>query len=180
MKSYIWPYLAGIFDGEGSIALNSRRPEGQVYDSFFCHVVLYNTSLPLMKWLVKNFGGVYYTRHAASLQAPAKLTQYVWHPSGKKNKIKLLLGMLPYSVIKHSQMKCALEYLHLGYGEAEKRHELVRRNKLLNQGAQSLETNTPDPIDPSLVMIESDLIGDDEREPDVNPVYATLADCVAT
>jgi hypothetical protein len=166
MKDNIWPYLAGIFDGEGSIALNYRMPEGKTWPHFFCQIIIYNTSLPLMKWLVKNVGGVYYTRPVGTSPL-SKLTQYVWHPSGRNNRIKFLLAILPYSVIRRERIKLALEYLRLGYGQAEERKRLVAKCKELNQNGESVEANTRD-ADEESAKIESELVGDNESAPDVN------------
>jgi hypothetical protein len=160
-----WPYVAGIFDGEGCVCLHERKPDGQ--SAFFLQVLIYNTSMNLMKWLVGNFGGKFYTRTQTNW---SQKIQYVWHPSGKKNRESFLLGVLPYLVIKRKQAEIALEFCRLGYGEQEKRRELVQRCCLLNQREESVETNTPNVITSQQVMtkIEPELIGDDESAPDVN------------
>lgn len=116
-----------------------------------------------MKWLVKNVGGVYYIRPAGT-SPMSKLTQYAWHPSGKKNRINFLLAILPYSVIKRERIQLALDYLRLGYGEAEARRRLVAKCKELNQNGESVETNTSG-IDYESMKIEPELTGDSESAP---------------
>ena len=103
MSNSKWPYLAALLDGEGTICLHERAPDGQ--SAFFLQVVIYNSSMNLMRWLVSNFGGKFYTR---TKQETAKKIQYAWHPSGKKNRELLLLGVLPYLVVKREQAKLAL------------------------------------------------------------------------
>jgi len=161
MSNSKWPYLAALLDGEGTVCLHERQPDGQ--SAFFLQVVIYNSSLRLMRWLVGNFGGKFYTR---TKQETAKKIQYAWHPSGKKNRELLLLGILPYLVVKREQAKIALEFMRLGYGEQARRRELTQKCCLLNQ-EESLTTNTLD-MDENALKIESELIGDNESAPDVN------------
>lgn len=158
MRNSKWPYVAALLDGEGTICLHERQPDGQ--SAFFLQVVIYNSSLNLMKWLIGNFGGKFYTR---TKQETAKKIQYAWHPSGKKNRELLLLGVLPYLVIKREQAKLALEFIRLGYGEQVRRRELTQRCSLLNQ-EESVTTNTSETND-MFVMRESELIGDNESGP---------------
>lgn len=162
--SNTWPYLAGILDGEGCICLYRAKRT----DCYHCslQVMIYNTSLTLMKWLVKNVGGRYYTRSESGYGGKPGKTQYVWHPSGRKNREEFLLGVLPYLVIKVEQAKVALEFLRLGEQTKapEIREQLVNKCRLLNRGEESVETNTlNDSFSES--KIESELVGDDESVP---------------
>ena len=150
-----WPYVAAMLDGEGTIVLHKNAT-----GSYFLQVIIYNSSVKLMRWLVSNFGGRYYTR---TKQETSKRTQYAWHPSGKKNRELFLLGALPYMVIKTEQAKVALEFLRLGYGEQEKRKELMLKCRSLNREEESATTNTFDTS--NKVKIESELIGDNESGP---------------
>ena len=161
--SNIWPYLAGILDGEGCICLyGAERSDCKYHCSL--QVVIYNTSTTLMKWLVKNVGGRYYTRTANGYgKKPGKI-QYVWHPSGKKNRENFLLGVLPYLIIKREQAKVALEFIRLGSDKCpELRKPLVEKCIQLNRGEESVETNTSDGSQE--LKRESGLIGDDESAP---------------
>lgn len=164
-----WPYVAGLLDGEGCICLHERKPNNQ--SAFFIQVVIYNTSLTLMKWLVGNFGGKFYVRTKEGSPLSKKM-QYVWHPSGKKNRESFLLGVIPYLVVKQEQAKIGLAFLRLGYGEQEKRRELTQKCCLLNRGEESATTNTFDASEQSEVKIESELVGDYESALDVNQGFA--------
>jgi hypothetical protein len=131
-----WPYVAGIIDGEGTLA---------IYHScgrYAAEVVIPNTSFDLMKWLVGSFGGRYNTFQPEDLHGYNRKLLYRWRPSGKKNREKFLLGILPYLVIKREQANILLEFERLGYGEQEKREELRKRCGLLNNGDESVTTNT--------------------------------------
>jgi hypothetical protein len=166
--SNIWPYLAGIVDGEGTLCLNYRptyvgKNIGAVC---FSQIVIYNTSTTLMRWLISNVGGRFYLRTKTSL---SKKPQYAWVPSGKKNREQFLLGILPYLVIKKKQAELLLEFDRLGYGSAEKRKELADRCSALNHLEESVETNTSGNPERGL-KIESGLTSDCESGPVVTQV----------
>lgn len=161
MQSNLWPYLAGIVDGEGTICAN-KRAQGD----FQLQVAIYNTSLYLMKWLVKNVGGKYYIRSLIGYGGKPGRTQYMWFPSGKKNREKFLLGILPYILLKRDQAILALEFLGLPYGSPKQRQEIADKIRALNRRDVSVETNTLDASPEA--KIESELTGDRESAPDVN------------
>lgn len=137
MQSISWPYLAGIFDGEGTVnvILKKENPRWTAIQ-----IWIYGTSLNLMKSLVKSFGGRYYLRPKTRW---SQLPQYQWRPSGKKNRENLILGMLPYAIIKREQLKLAIEFERLPYGSCSRRLEIKNRISALNQGSESVTTNTP-------------------------------------
>jgi hypothetical protein len=123
-----WSYLAGILDGEGCINIARSRRSKTDGRTFYINYVLqldvFNTSLPLMKWLVQYFGGVYYTRDRNIGQYKRS---YNWRPKGATNRKNILLGILPYLVIKHEQAKIALQYLDMQGENPEGREGASRR-----------------------------------------------------
>lgn len=165
-----WSYLAGIVDGEGSVNLsayhrsdedskNGTRPWRY---SFAVSVV--NTDLKLMKWLIKNFGGVYYVKGNSG--NPKWKISYLWRPKGRRNIENLLLGILPYQVVKVEQTKLALEWIRLdGENNTEKRLAMVAKMRQLNQRGPSVETNTLDSEQSE--KIESGLTGNSESASEV-------------
>ena len=169
-----WSYLAGLFDGEGTFSISRHKGQssnGNPYDSTAIRIEVCNTDLVIMEWLIKHFGGKYYTHRREKSQHKVA---YYWRPAGRKNSEQLLLGILPYLVIKPERAKIALEYVRLPHNNqhdallALKRKGLMERLQLLNKrGSSSLETNTQRTSDIE-VKIESDLTGDCESTPDVN------------
>ena len=167
MEKQAWPYVAGILDGEGSLSIHKANSEGN--NSYRLQIVIYGMSIKLMKWLLGNFGGTFYSRE----NNPSGWTKtysrriYKWNISGRKNKETFLLGVLPYLVIKDEQAKIALEFVRLGNSQVpETRKRLEERMKFLNQGGSSVTTNMSDGermLKLSLPKIESDLVGDNER-----------------
>jgi hypothetical protein len=162
-----WSYLAGMVDGEGCIGMwrtkaraHDFATSGKTYGSFNLRIQIYNTSEELMKWLVANFGGVYHSRVLASVKHK---NSYNWRPKGEANTKKMLLGMLPYLVIKREQAKLALEYIALPRNSPKEREPLYQRIRQLNQKGKSVTTNTLNCSD-SEQKIESDLAGDRESD----------------
>lgn len=177
-----WSYLAGMVDGEGCIGMwrtQARHKEyatnGKTYSSFNLRIQIYNTSLELMKWLVANFGGTYQIRKNAKQEHK---DSYNWRPKGENNTKKMLLGMLPYLVIKREQAQLALKYIELPRNCPREREILYQRIRLLNQKGKTVTTNTLDGSSPldnwisypehrtvTLPKIESDLTSDRESAP---------------
>lgn len=161
-----WSYLAAMIDGEGHIAIIKNYRDGndghhkQSYYLYFLALGINGTDLRLMKWLVQYFGGVYYSRDRKDKWAVA----YEWRPKGKKNREEILLGILPYLVIKAEQAKLALEFLRLGHVEnPQERDRLYQQSRLLNRRGKPVETDTPS--NSSELMIQSELTGDSESDP---------------
>ena len=146
-----WPYVAGILDGEGSI--HAHRSSGHLA----IKITIVGTDIRLMKWLLGNFGGKFYSR---TKKTSGGRTAYYWMPSGKKNRTNFLLGILPYLLLKREQAILALQFLQLEGICPDKRTVLLDKISDLNHKDVSVETNT---LDSSLdEKIESALIGDNE------------------
>ena len=170
MKERNWSYLAGLFDGEGCIhvAKVDYHGKGTAHSEYGYRLDIHITMThePVVKWLVANFGGVYYGSSWNTEHNPKWKPAYRWVPKGKKNKEELLLGILPYLIVKRSIALVGLEFLRLTGICPEKREAFFQQAKLLTQRGISVETNTLDP-DASLEKIESDLIGNYESAPAV-------------
>jgi hypothetical protein len=170
-----WSYLAALIDGEGCISIYKRVSEGEKYtrihkvrsntnpyNMFSLRISVTNTYVPLMKWLVANFGGVYYQKREANEKHKAS---YEWRPKGRANVEKMLLGILPYMIIKTDQAKLALEYIRMtieGERNPGKREQLYLKARDLNRKGICVTTNTPNCSEDGQ-MRESELVGDHER-----------------
>ena len=173
-------YLGGLIDGEGNICIwrtearsHDFEVSGKTYGSFNLRLHIANTSVTLMKWLISNFGGVYYCKVEATDKHKAA---YEWRPKGENNTKKTLLAILPYLVIKREQAILALRYIDLPRNCPERRESLYQRMRELNQkGPSTVTTNTQEGTvhipwmgSDILPKIESELVGDHESAPDVN------------
>ncbi len=172
-----WSYLAALFDGEGTFSIYQNSGnyhttvtgEKKQYTFTNTRISVYNSDIRLMDWLVSNFGGVYYVHRRAK---DIHKLGYDWRPKGKKNAEELILGILPYLVIKKEQANLVLQYMRLGSSQGSERNDVDARRLLmiecqkLNKRGQPLTTNTlvDSPPEGDELMIESDLIGDNESE----------------
>jgi hypothetical protein len=150
-----WSYLAGIFDGEGTIYIGLMTDKRRT----FLKIGITNTDLNLMKWLIENFGGSYRSEARRNYRLI-----YRWGPKGKNNREKFLLGVLPYLIIKREQALLALEFDRMNCSDPEKRDKIRLKIQALNRG--SVETNTQD-CSPTEQKIESELTGDRKSAPAV-------------
>ena len=107
LNSNKWSYLAGLFDGEGTFVI-SKSTNKNGTEVFSVYTKIANTSLELMQWLIKNFGGQYHISHAR--YHLGHKTQYAWSPKGKKNRTEMIENILPFLVIKKEQAKIILEF----------------------------------------------------------------------
>ena len=104
----LWSYLAGLFDGEGTVCISTSHNRNNT-TIFQMNVKVANTKLELMQWLITNFGGSYSVSQD-KCEGNNRATQYAWMPKGKKNRIEVLEKMLPYLVIKKQQALIGLDF----------------------------------------------------------------------
>ena|SRR3990167_4851389 len=133
-------YMAGIFDGEGSVGIYSNGHRNTV----FLRLQVANTSLLLMEWLEERFGGSVYTRNVKDLYQQ----RYDWQMRSREAAV-LLETLLPFVLIKKAQAEVALRLYsegvmdnqHHGRGhpvpatELQRRRGLVEELKALKKGA---------------------------------------------
>lgn len=157
-------YLAGIFDGEGCAhiaSVNMSKYTGYPVTGYRVDVHITNTSLDLVKWLVRNFGGVYY--HVPMNNKNWK-EAYRWVPKGKKNKEEMFLAILPYLVVKREIVKLCLEFLRIQGINPDERKRLCTLARELTRRGKSVETNMSGSEEIPM-KIEPELIGDYESDP---------------
>ena len=126
-------YLAGIVDGEGTVTL-TRRQKNQTPAP---NVSVSNSSLPMLKWIKKRFGGHISTKK--TYKSHHRQT-YVWAVS-YDNAIRLLGQIEEYLIIKKPQAKLIISKykkstIRTGkYTKAllKKKMELVAKIRKLNQ-----------------------------------------------
>ena len=97
-------YFAGLFDGEGTVELRLRH-----HNTIGTRILIYNTSLDVMDWLLGYFDGTVYARKN---KTSSYKTQYVWQTSGEKARDTLKL-VAPFLIIKAKQVKLVLKFWEL-------------------------------------------------------------------
>jgi hypothetical protein len=156
-------YAAATIDCEGWIGItqgtgyNRKRVP---YLRYNCTVRVGTTSKELTDWLQQTFGGGVYFRKS---QSDKWKDQWYWVIGSETMKSFLNL-VLPYLKIKKAQAILALEYLNnFQTNDPTWRQMMKQRMNALNRKGKLVETNTSGTSEKE-VKIESELIGDGERE----------------
>jgi hypothetical protein len=100
MERKAWPYLAALVDSEGSILI------GKTSGGFYSAIKIHNTDKRLMRWLIQNFGNTY---HKYEDPRGNRKPLYTWKCYAHQQE-SLLLGMLPYLLVKKHQALTCLEF----------------------------------------------------------------------
>lgn len=126
-------YVAGIIDGEGCLSITGAHvvsKKGTLYWKYDAEVTVTNTSVALMNWLLKNFGGEIMPR-GKPLKATHKLC-YRWRLKDSKARLEFLTAIRPFLVIKQKQADLLREYFLLPRISPQQRYEIFRKVKALN------------------------------------------------
>ena len=126
VSSEEWAYLAGLIDGEGTIALYSNSHGG----SNNCYVTVVrvsNTNLDLINWIVEKFGAriVEYNRERSSSFGHKRLYRAEW--ASRYEVGTILQGVLPYLTAKKELAENLMNFITVPKWEKEMR-EIVLNN----------------------------------------------------
>ena len=125
-------YMAGIFDGEGSVTISAEAKRAKNY---YLRATVTNTNEPLMKWIVEHFRGGYIAKTRGIL---TRKDCYTWTISGKKAQ-NFLRIIQDFSIVKKPQINVALQFVvkdcshHCSIEEREVRAKLRLLIKELNK-----------------------------------------------
>jgi hypothetical protein len=143
-----WAYLAAMMDGEGSFSISrgGRKPDPlhghpKGYMNYQLKVCLGNTNRKLIDWLLDTVGGGCYVGHRP--KTDKHKVGYNWQLHGKVEQKEMILGVLPYLLLKKEQALVALEMLAIEGKNPELRRKLWIKIKGLNRKGKTVETNTP-------------------------------------
>ncbi|MBA7648640.1 hypothetical protein ES703_56428 [subsurface metagenome] len=106
-KRHLLSYLAGVFDGEGCIAINKNRPRRDYWSpQYRVHLTVAMTD-GVIPMLFRNvFGGRLYARKIKV----SRKRQFTWEMTGHIC-LPVLKELLPYSLIKRPQIEVAIHFL---------------------------------------------------------------------
>ncbi|MEM2338415.1 MAG: helix-turn-helix domain-containing protein [Candidatus Bathyarchaeia archaeon] len=96
-------YVAGLFDGEGSIYIKHRR------DSLQNRVYIINTDRNIVKWLKETFKGGKIVSWKDPHPSPNRKQVFYWHLQRRLDVLSFLKALLPYLKIKKETAKKAIE-----------------------------------------------------------------------
>jgi intein/homing endonuclease len=103
-------WIAGFFDGEGCVIVElSNMPECIRGKRTSLHATLTQTSTDCLELVKERFGGNIKVSDVRKENARRWAVQYTWVVRNE-NALKFLQEILPYSVVKKSQIELALQY----------------------------------------------------------------------
>jgi hypothetical protein len=130
-------YIAGLFDGEGSIMLFKRKnlQKGRKTPSYFLTANLRMTNFKAMDWINRIYNGTYGKAYDVPENKNWKPNRE-WKIEGSRC-VNFLKQIYPYLKIKNKQAKIAFKFgktinRHLGANKIDKKI-LQYRNKLCQQ-----------------------------------------------
>jgi hypothetical protein len=133
VKEPDWRYLAGLWDGEGSVTVSSQKRTRGWYWQVRLNIT--NTSARLIRSVHEEFGGRIWM---GKLRADACKPQYQWVVFNSKECLYILQNILPYLRYKDDEAKLAIEYfegMSVDKGFSGKRlpaEEIERRNRIVS------------------------------------------------
>jgi len=108
-------YLAGLFDGEGSVGIYEFKKQSK-FSNWQFKVEIANTDWRIMQWLESNVGGKV---HKKSTGKANWRQGYSWHVQGENAKTFCEL-IRPYTIIKSDQIDACL-YFRKFWGTSNKK-----------------------------------------------------------
>jgi len=103
-------YMAGIFDGEGWVGVNTSRPYGAHKSPRYSLVMgVANTYMPVLEMFSDYYGGDI-QRQSPSHDKTSNKICYTWRTCSHKARI-VLNDLMPYLTIKKEQAIIAIEYI---------------------------------------------------------------------
>lgn len=105
VPSYEVAYTAGFFDGEGCVNIARYLKRGRPYHTLA--IIFTNTDFQVLEWLQHRWGGNIYK--PTQLDARRRPYGHLRFSAGPARP--LLQAMLPYLIIKKSQVEIALEFI---------------------------------------------------------------------
>lgn len=124
-------YLAGLFDGEGSIMLRKSFCRG--YQCWQPHLNITNTSLPLMRWVEK---AIQCPIRACLNKDPARQRDGMKIDAFSSDRVQeILRAVLPCLIAKKAQAELLLEFysVHQFHGTNSREEEIYQELRLLNK-----------------------------------------------
>lgn len=99
-------YTAGFFDGEGCVNIARYLQRGRPYHTLA--IIFTNTDFQVLDWLQRRWGGIL-SKPTKPLDDRHRSSRHLRFSAGPARP--LLLAMLPYLIIKKSQVEIALEFI---------------------------------------------------------------------
>lgn len=140
-----WAYLAGLIDGEGSLALvhrnrwrryNGKRVQTEHLseNSYQCHITIVNTDFKMIDWVRDTFGDYVYFQRSRDGRKPL----YVYAVQSKEGVAYILRGVLPYLLTKYEVAEAMLHFAEAPIWEKEMRKYIYEEFKSIKSLKQEV------------------------------------------
>jgi hypothetical protein len=117
-------YLAGLFDGEGSVGIYEFKKQNK-FSNWQFKVEIANTDWRVMKWLENTVGGKVHKKS----EGKANWRQgYCWHIQGENAEVFCKL-VKPYTIIKTDQIDACLYFRKFWGVTNKKQTEAILKSK---------------------------------------------------
>ena len=129
-------YIAGLFDGEGSVSIGIRRTKGEkvkngtpgkTYIGYALVIQITNGYKPILDAVRAIYGGRVYKQSVYKGSRPC----WVWNLRAQASRVFLTM-VQHYIHIKRAQVQLALEFIDLPYGSTEERQGYYEAMSALN------------------------------------------------
>lgn len=139
-------YLAGVFDGEGSVCLNRAAHARLPY----CQTSIAQNNVPFLETLKDRFGG-----SVIKSRARTNGWNWAWQLRDATKQVTFLTGISPYVVIKHEEVMLAIELCKaiasgnrgLDVSEQEELVRLILASRLEEAAERRKQSFWKEPID---------------------------------
>jgi hypothetical protein len=151
LKDKTKAYLAGLLDSEGDLSITRHVSKERTYivkgksytysgyTSYGVSFAVYNTCLPVMKYLVHHFGGTFRMLKKATKD---RQVMWSWSPEGSKHALKVLCEILPYILLRKNQAIVCEKFLKLeGQICPDLRRILYEEYEVIKSSSLTTETN---------------------------------------
>jgi len=153
-------YLAGIYDGEGTIRINKcgtamyRAKHKTINPTYIAHLCLGMIDKRIPELLCKVFGG--HMRYERAPEGKNCRGVWRWESTGRQNVTRIVTMLYPYLIVKKAQADVVLDLCNnwetpysrsAGVGQREilRREQLYQKMKKLNAvGGAALSTERED------------------------------------
>ncbi len=150
MKEKTKAFLAGLLDSEGSVSIGRHYSKERTYvvkgksytykgyTSYGVEVAVYNTYRPLMKYLVKHFGGTF---RVLKKETNKRQTVYAWKPEAAGHTQEVLNLVMPYMLLKKLQAEICIKFLEIVGTDPERRNSVFEEYKKVESNSVTTDTN---------------------------------------
>ncbi len=110
-------YVAGIFDGEGSVSLRKNKRKNRKHCSYFIDVAIWNSSEELINEVKSLYGGFKSTRID---KKGRRKVYYAWR-AASNIAMSFLRDVYPFLIVKKERAEIAMEFQDMIQREKQSR-----------------------------------------------------------